>query len=449
MDLSRALRVAPGDVVSLVGGGGKSSLMFRLAAELTGQGRKVVTTTTTHIFVHQMSLAPTCVFCQAGRPARKILENLRHELRNHDHVLVVGEIETDTGKAAGIPPGLVDAIAAMPEVDFVINEADGARMRPFKAPDSHEPVVPTSTTQLVPVVGIDVIGCRLTEDCVHRPARVAELAQVQPGVEVDLEVVSRVLCHPQGGLKGLPPHAGTIAFINKVDAENPAELDQARRLAVRLLECPQLSAVAIGSTQQTDPVLQVQNRVAAVLLAAGASSRFGRLKQIEPWGDSTLLGRAADTGLASLAHPLVAVLGNQAGACRRALADRPVTITINPEWQSGQSSSIRAGLAALPSNISAALFLLADQPELKPETINSLIERYQRSLAPVVWPEYLGQRGNPVLFDRELFPRLMELSADVGGRALLHHHTEAAERVDVPDPGILFDIDRPEDYHPN
>jgi molybdenum cofactor cytidylyltransferase len=106
---------------------------------------------------------------------------------------------------------------------------------------------------------------------------------------------------------------------------------------------------------------------------------------------------------------------------------------------------MQAGLAALPDNISSALFLLVDLPGLTPATIDALIERHRRTLAPVVWPEFEGQRGNPVLFDRRLFPDLAQISGDTGGRPLIRAYQDQAGRVAVDDEGILRDVDRPED----
>jgi molybdenum cofactor cytidylyltransferase len=165
-----------------------------------------------------------------------------------------------------------------------------------------------------------------------------------------------------------------------------------------------------------------------------------------PWRGGTLLGHVVDAALASQAERVVVVLGNQADACRAALGDRPVQVVVNPDWAQGQSSSVRAGLAALPDSVSAALFPLVDQPGISPAVIDALIERHRATLAPVVWPAYEGRRGNPVLFDRAAFPELMRLAGDTGGRAVLEAYAERAERVAVSDPGVVFDIDTPEDY---
>jgi molybdenum cofactor cytidylyltransferase len=445
MNLTRALRLQPKDMVAFVGGGGKTTAMFRLAEELAAQGQRVVTTTTTRIFAAQIDLAPQHVIHPNSQPTQQLIASLARELNFHSHILVIGEPDYQIGKAFGVEPDVVEAINSMPEVDVVLNEADGSRMRPFKAPAEHEPVVPQGTTLLVPVVGIDVLGQPLTDTYVHRADRVAELAGVRPGIEVTPDIVAAVLAHPAGGLKGRPPGARVVALINKVESRR--HLVEARELAGRLLGSHAIDAAVIGAVQRAEPVAEVWGRVAAVILAAGGATRFGAPKQLLPWQGGTLLSQVADVTLASGAAPVVVVLGHQADACRAALGDRPVKLVVNPDWDQGQSTSVRAGLGALSDNISGAMFPLADQPGISPTTIDALIARHRATLAPVVWPEYDGQRGNPVLFDRAVFPQLSRLTGDTGGRAVLQAYAAQAERVPVSDPGILFDIDTPDDYH--
>jgi molybdenum cofactor cytidylyltransferase len=444
MDLSRALRIQPKDVIAFVGGGGKTTAMFRLANELVAHGQRVITTTTTRIFTAQIALAPHHVVHPEGQPIRELLALLTEELAYHPHTLVIGKPDHQIGKAFGVEPSAVEAMASWPEVDIILNEADGSRMRPFKAPADHEPVVPECTTLLVPVVGVDTLGRPLTDKYVHRAGRVAELARVETGVPVTPDIVAATLTHPWGGLKGLPPRARAVPLINKVESRE--ELTVACDLAHQLLTHHTIDAVIVGAMQRDDPVTEVFGRVAAIVLAAGASERYGQSKQLLPWDGGTLLGHVTDMVLASQADPVIVVLGHQADACRVALGDRPVNIVVNSDWAQGQSSSVKAGLAALPANVSAAIFPLVDQPGVTPATINSLIESYRTTLAPVVWPEYGHQRGNPVLFDRVAFPNLMNVTGDTGGRSVLGAYADQAERVPVSDPGILFDIDTRDDY---
>jgi molybdenum cofactor cytidylyltransferase len=444
MELSRALRIQTKEIVAFVGGGGKTSAMFRLADELAAEGRRVVTTTTTHIFSNQIALAPCHIIHARGQSIRQLTDSLAQQLVSHPHILVVGEPNRETGKTCGVAPQVVGTMASLPEIDVILNEADGARMYPFKAPADHEPVVPECTTILVPVAGIDTLGRPLTDEYVHRPGRVAELAGVEAGVEVTPEIVASVLAHPRGGLKGLPTGARAVSLINKV--ESAEQLNAARQISRRLLAHQGIDAVSIGAVQREDPVIEVRGRVGAVVLAGGESKRFGAPKQLLSWEENTLLGHVVDVALASQAEPVVVVLGHQVDACRAAIGDRPVKVVVNPDWAQGQSTSVQAGLAALPAEVSGALFPLVDQPGVTPAVINALIARHQVTLAPVVWPEYQGRRGNPVLFDRDTFPHLMRLTGDTGGRPVLNTYAGQAERVPVPNAGVLFDIDTPDDY---
>jgi molybdenum cofactor cytidylyltransferase len=218
-----------------------------------------------------------------------------------------------------------------------------------------------------------------------------------------------------------------------------------QKVARQLLKETPVEAVAIGASDEESSIVRVENRVAAIVLAAGRASRFGSPKQLALWQDKPLLAHVVDAALASQAEPVIVVLGAHAEACRAVLADRPVQIVMNDQWAAGQSTSMRAGLAALPSTVSAALFPLADQPFVTPAVINTLIAAYQQTLKPVVWPEFEGRRGNPVLFDRILFPEMNRISGDTGAKPVLMAHQAEAERVVVTEPGILQDIDRPED----
>lgn len=445
MKLLQALRIKRKDVVALVGGGGKTSAMFRLGDELAACGWRVIMTTSTHIGAAQAAHSPHVITFLHQQPSG-MKKGVFSQALDRSPTLLIGPINPQTNKAEGLAPGVIDMLVAVPDVDAVIVEADGARTLPFKAPADHEPVIPDSTTLVVPVVGIDVVGQPLDDAHVHRPGRVAALIGAVEGCPVTLEHIAQVLTHTRGGLKGVPARARVVPLLNKI--ETPAQEETARTLADQLLQTLRVESVAIGAVQSPDPVRTVQGRVAAIVLAAGESRRFGRLKQLLPWGDNgTLLSHAVDIALASSARPIVVVLGCQADACRRALAGRPVQVVVNRNWADGQSSSVRAGLAALPENISAALFHLADQPRVTSVVINALIERHANTLAPVVWPEYHGQRGNPALFDRVTFSELEQLTGDTGGKSVLLTHDRAnqAQRVAMDEPGVLLDIDAPED----
>jgi molybdenum cofactor cytidylyltransferase len=461
MLLSHALRWQRKEVVALVGGGGKTSVMFRLARELTAHGLRVVTTTTTRIFVTEMAAAP---FHLIAQDEDALLAYLPRTLQQHGHVLIVGGIDVAQNKAYGIEPTLVERIVALPSVDAVIIEADGARMKPFKAPAQHEPVIPPCTTLVVPMAGIEAIGRPLDAASVHRPERIAALTGGAMGDPVTPEMVAAVLAHPQGGRRGVPPSARVVPLLNKVETGELATARQVARLLLQvgaglapaqkgdrkdsplLLEKTPVDNVVLGAAEADDPAREVWGRTAAIVLAAGGATRFGQPKLLLPWSGTTLLGQVVDRALAAGSiDEVIVVVGCEGERVAAAVSDRPVRVVVNEAWAEGQSSSVRAGLAALPTGVSAALFLLGDQPEVTPEVIEALVQRHRQTLAPIVVPSYRGQRNNPVLFDRAAFAEMGRLRGDVGGRVLIERFQQSVERVafDAPPP---FDIDTPEDY---
>lgn len=443
MKLCHALRVWPGDVVSLTGGGGKTTTMFRLAGELVEQNFRVLTTTTTRIFTGQIEQASVYLTFDPDRQSlADILPRLAATMADHGQVLLVRPIEPGATKAVGLPPETVDALAAAGQVDAIIVEADGARSHPFKAPAPYEPVIPASTSRVVPLLGLEVLGQPLNGETVHRPEQVSRLSGVPLGQPVTMEAITKVWCHPQGGLKNLPPHARFIPLLNK--AETPERLAAARQLSAYLLRCPPVDSVMIGSVQDAArPVLETHTRSAAIVLAAGGSTRFGSPKPLARWRDQTFIERVVDVALTSQVDMVIVVLGAAAEPCRAALRGRPVQVVVNEDWMEGQSTSVKAGLSALPENVGSAVFLLVDQPGVTPAVVNALLQRYRQTLAPAVRPQFQEQAGNPVLFDRALFADLNRLSGDVGGRAVLKN--QPVERVPVDTAAVLQDFDRPGD----
>lgn len=452
MRLSQALGIRLKDVVSLVGGGGKTTAMFRLAEELveaglehpepSASGMRVVTTTTTRIFAAQIKLAPFHIYV---KDADQALRELPAALKEHRHVLIIGAANED-GKAFGVESSLVDRIASMDEVGVVINEADGSRMRPFKAPGDHEPVIPNSTTLLVPVVGVDAVGAPLDDQHVHRAERVAELAAVKVGTTVEPDLVARVITNEQGGLKNRPPQARVIPLINK--AENVGQLLIARDIAGQLLCYDSIDAVAIGAVKKAGlPVAELHRRVAAVLLAAGGSSRMGGpLKQLLRWGDSTLVQHTRDVVSRAQVAEVIVVVGKQAEEVKRALAGTLVQFVYNPDWSAGRSTSVQAGLKAMNPNAAAAIFVNTDQPFLTTGVIDTILQRYFQTLAPIVVPVYGGETGSPALFARELFDELMQLIGEDGGREILKARADQAERVNIVNLRAALDLDTMEQY---
>jgi molybdenum cofactor cytidylyltransferase len=190
-------------------------------------------------------------------------------------------------------------------------------------------------------------------------------------------------------------------------------------------------------------------RVSAVVLAAGASARMGRAKQLLPLGRNTVLAQTLKNVLAARVDEMVLVLGASAAAIRQQLPRSQLErfkVVVNQDYRQGMATSLRAGLSALDPRSDAALIVLGDQPFIRPQTLDQIVEGYGRSRTPIVIPSYQGNRGNPVLLDRSVFSEVMALEGDIGCRAIFGNHLEDILKVEVEDPGVLLDIDDQGDY---
>jgi molybdenum cofactor cytidylyltransferase len=186
--------------------------------------------------------------------------------------------------------------------------------------------------------------------------------------------------------------------------------------------------------------------VAAVVLAAGRATRMGGGKLVLPVGGRPMVQRVVDASLGSRASSTILVVGNEAEEVLEAVAGRPVTVVVNPDYADGMSSSLRAGLAAVGPAANGALVLLGDQPFVSSALLDALIDRFARCGKPVVRPSAAGHPGNPVLISATLFAEIAGERGDVGGRHVVERRPDEVSLVPVDDPHELVDIDSPREY---
>jgi len=445
IDLLKALRLPKSPIVTFVGAGGKTTALFQLTQELEGS---VIVTATTHLGAWQIPLADKHIIAKTSAS----LDGIEHNLSGV--ILVTGEIRDD--RTQPIKTETLKWQRAYCEEQSIplLIEADGSRQKPLKAPGEHEPAIPEFAELVVQVVGINGLGKPLSEQYVHRPKIFSRLSGLQLGETITPESLVSVLTNPEGGLKNIPEKAHRVVLFNQADT--PELQSQAVSIAKNL--SPAFDS-AIIATLNEGTIHAVREPIAGIILAAGESRRFGGPKQLLDWRGEPFVRVIAKIALEAGLSPVNVVVGAHAEQVKAAIKDFPVQIVYNPEWESGQASSIKRGVSTLtpaPSTLAgtrpsegegnpgAAIFLLADQPQATTIILHALMEAHASSLASIIAPLILDQRGNPVLFDRSTFPDLMKLEGDIGGRGIFSKHK--LTYLPWHDNALLLDVDTPEHY---
>ncbi len=232
----------PRGVVSFTGGGGKTSLLFHLAHQLVRSGKRVLTTTTTKIFVPTPDQSLT-VLIDADPEA--ILQQASCCLHTAGQITAAA-YKLDNGKLQGFAPETIRIFLESGLFDWILVEADGAARRPLKAPAEHEPVIPPDTSVLVSVAGLEVLGEPLTEELVFRSELAGKLMGLAMGETITESALARLIAHPLGSFKGAPLAARRFIFLNKADS--PDRRDRGARVAeqLRRMEPPVAEALIIG-----------------------------------------------------------------------------------------------------------------------------------------------------------------------------------------------------------
>ncbi len=226
MDLYSAFGIEPGAIVSVVGGGGKTSLVYALARGANRRGLSAIITTTVRFTRPPGIEMPAIVTAPDG----EIVAAAARSLESGSTLVATSGAGTH-GRLQGFEKTTIDRMAAV-GAGLLAIEADGSAHRPFKAPGEHEPVIADSSTDVVVCVGLTVVGRTLEEKWVHRPELVAEITGQQPGELVSEETITGVLLHARGGRKGVPPGARIHALLN--NPRDDKEVLPAMAMAERL-----------------------------------------------------------------------------------------------------------------------------------------------------------------------------------------------------------------------
>ena len=251
--LKEAFGLKSREVISLVGAGGKTTLMFRLAKELIQGGKRVITTTTTKILEPSPD-ETEALFVESDE--EKLKEWVRGHVSEVKHMTLARE-RLGAGKLKGISPALALDLWNLDPIDYLIIEADGAAGRPVKAPREGEPVIPPNTTLVVAMLGVDGAGMELNGENVFQAELISTMTGIRLGRPLTEEALSILVTHSQGIFKGAPPFARVIVFLNKVDI--PEGLQKAERVGEKILEKKnrQIERVVLGQLRKDPPVVKV------------------------------------------------------------------------------------------------------------------------------------------------------------------------------------------------
>jgi molybdenum cofactor cytidylyltransferase len=193
-------------------------------------------------------------------------------------------------------------------------------------------------------------------------------------------------------------------------------------------------------------VSDVPPRIAAIVLAAGRSTRMGAAnKLLADIGGVAMVRRAVEAALASRARPVLVVIGHQAAEVGAALSGLGASLVANPDYAAGLSSSLKAGLRAVPAECAGALVMLGDMPRIAQRHLDALIAECGAGNGdPIVVPVHEGRQGNPVLWPRRCFPDLLRLDGDAGAKRLLAVHAADVREIDIGTDAIFADVDTPD-----
>jgi molybdenum cofactor cytidylyltransferase len=187
--------------------------------------------------------------------------------------------------------------------------------------------------------------------------------------------------------------------------------------------------------------------IAAIVLAAGQSTRMGSPKMVLPWGKQTVIGQVISVLMTGGVDEILVVTGGAREEVENALKDNPVRLVHNPHFTSGEMlSTFQTGISALGEKVTAALITLGDQPGIEPTVVRSVIQTYQTNHAVIVVPSYQMRRGHPWILDRALWSAALELRKPATLRDFLNQNADLITYLPVETGSILSDLDTPEDY---
>ena len=331
--LSKALRLSNTPRVAFVGAGGKTSALSSLARELP---KPLVVSTTTHLGIWQTKFADQHIILNDDTDWETIEDNLSSGI-----ILITQKPNGE--RWSGLSVAQINKVFDICENHQLplLLECDGSRNLPLKAPGVNEPPIPEFVETVVVVAGLSGLGKNLDNYTVYNPDLFSNLGNLPIDSVISCDALERVLVHKQGGLKNIPNHAKRILLLNQADT--PSLQIQAGKIAKKLQD--NFNSVIVSELGR-EKIHTIFEPTAAIILAAGSSSRFGQTKQLLDYHGVPFIKAVTHSAIDAGLSPIVVITGADAFAVNDALTDvsTEINIVFNPNWKIGQSTSIRAGI---------------------------------------------------------------------------------------------------------
>lgn len=424
-------------VISIIGGGGKTSLMWQLGYILSRKGKKVVLGTTTKIGVPAKGEGDYFLITEEPQAMQNFV---RDTMQAGDLTIIAPRLWK--GKIDSLNEEQIEAIGEV--ADYVILEADGSNRLPIKAPASHEPVIYAKSDVIIGVFGAEVIDKPADETICHRLAEFLSVTELNKGGIIDEIALAKLVNSKQGMQKGVPDGTKFVLCINKADQVDKNRLDE---VANYLIDSgvEKILTTTLNRPRLVRRVYEKTQNLTAVILAGGTSSRMGENKLRLPLLEKTVLETTLEKVEKAGFKEIILVTGHEALHWDFLATKSNVKIVYNENYLLGQGTSLACAVEYIDENCSGAMFLMADQPAFEIETIELLIENFKDE-TQIIAP-YLGEkRGNPVILGRKYFAEIAMLKADMGAREILKQNVENLVQVQVDDVGIFLDVDTKEAY---
>jgi len=433
-DSNKIFAINKGDVISFVGAGGKTSLITALALSLRKEFSVAITTTT------HMCPADDKRFLNHLFNNDKFIATLNN-LKEGNRIPVFFSSIDSEGK--GLPPTSKDIQTIASLFDVVLIEADGARGKSIKFPRVHEPVVPDLSRKVVLVAGLDILGKKISDDLVFHPELFKDKGWDSETV-ITWQVLRNILYSSNSYLDKLQGK-DVFLVLNKSDL-----IDESITQSAQLIYHENIKSIILSSVTADGLKLeQIDNSgmsVIGILLAAGRSLRYGSPKLTDTFHSRPLFLHSFKSANESNLDKLIVVTGetgNELIKMAHNIPNNRAEFIRNPQSAKGISSSIKIALGKImKSNPNAAIMImLADMPYVTSELINNVLGEFRNSSASISAPFIEGRNAHPVIFHHLLFPELLKLEGDHGGKEIIMEHIDWVKKIPLASVSSQIDID--------